>query len=276
MCAQPFSRKRFRFTLRGLLFGMLLAALGLGSLVSRWRAQDRLESVHRRLLVAQQQVRMAQSRAEVQLPAPTDNPPRRKGPFSGVRLDGASLRGVTITVDETIARKSAFGRTSFVGCDLEGASLTGDGAWFQGAQFDNANLTGARLAGGGASFQAARFDNANLTGSQLTGAGSSFQLASFNNADLTGATLTGGGGAFQGASFRGANFSGASVVCPNPGAFQSANIDGTHFPGADLSAVDSQALESCYFDTPPAYDASTKFPAGFEPNGWKRAPAPSE
>jgi hypothetical protein len=39
------------------------------------------------------------------------------------------------------------------------------------------------------------------------------------------------------------------------------------------AGVSLRSVPSCYFDTPPTYNANTKFPNGFDPvgNGWKKA-----
>ncbi len=160
-----------------------------------------------------------------------------------VELDGASLRGVTIS-----SPGNALQRASFRHCDLEDAILTGGASAFQLACFDNANLVNSRLTGGGASFQLATFVGADLTGATLTGGGSSFQIASFENARLVQAKLA--------------------------GSFGSVNISGAHFEGADLSALDSESLASCYFKEPPTYDKRTRFPSGFDPQAqdWRRVP----
>jgi uncharacterized protein YjbI with pentapeptide repeats len=126
------------------------------------------------------------------------------------------------------------------------------------------------LTGGGASFQGASFNNAILRNAKLAGGGSSFQLATFENADLSGAVLS---GSLQGVSLRKAKCVGTTIN----GSFQGANIGAAQFQNADLSAVRSEDLGSCYFDAPPTYDANTKFPDRFDPvtHGWKKTDAKS-
>jgi uncharacterized protein YjbI with pentapeptide repeats len=122
-------------------------------------------------------------------------------------------------------------------------------------------LEKATLQGGVSSFQFACFDDANLSQASLTGGGASFQGSTFVKANLTGATLAGGPSSFQNASFEDAILVGATLV----GSFQVANISGAKFQGADISAINCDDLASCYFDTPPSYNAETKFPTGFDP-----------
>lgn len=161
-------------------------------------------------------------------------------------------------------QKSAPPRVRFEGAKLPGVVITaGDGA-FQRAVFDNADLSNGSLTAGVSSFQLASFNNAVLTGARLIGGGASFQLASFENADLENAVLRGN---LQSISLKNAKCIGATIS----GSFQGANIDGAQFQRADLSAVKTNDLASCYFDSPPAFDRATKFPDGFDPvdQGWE-------
>ena len=183
--------------------------------------------------------------------------------FSDARFERVNMRGVTIT--------GKFHGSSFESCLLQDANLSGS---FQGTDFNHCNLANSTFSGDNSSFQLASFVGANLSGAVLTGGGAAFQLCSFVDADLSGAVLTGGGGSFQGANFQRAKLFGARIVCPKATAFSAVIIDSTQFQGADLSAISARALESCYFEIPPSYDANTKFPSGFDPleQLWNRTP----
>jgi uncharacterized protein YjbI with pentapeptide repeats len=229
-----------RFRLRTVLACMAFLALVVGWYTSMERVRARNASLTRQLMNAQMQVRLAESRAEIQSELrapgnPTANGKRSRAGFAGMYLQDAVIQAGT----------SAFQRTVF----------------------DNSNLSNTSLSGGGSSFQGASFNNAVLRNARLSGGGSSFQLATFENADLSGTILTGN---LQGISLRNAKCVGATIK----GSFQGANIDAAQFQDADLSGIESVNLESCYFDTPPVYNANTKFPDGFDPivNGWKKAP----
>lgn len=215
----------------------LLVALLFGWRSSALHAKKQLTRQANRMRYAEQELERAREELDDR-----DRPKLDKARvLREAELDGAHLRGVTIS-----SPGNAFQRASFKDCDLENATLQAGGAAFQGARFDKSNLTNAKLTGGG----------------------SSFQEATFVDADLTGAVLTGGGASFQGSSFENATLTRAQLV----GSFQLVNISGTHFEGADLSALDSQSLASCYFKEAPTYDGQTKFPAAFDPvtQLWRR------
>jgi uncharacterized protein YjbI with pentapeptide repeats len=233
-----------RFKLSTLFGSVALLAFAVAWYTSTERERTRNAMLAQQLSNAQSQIKLAESRAEIQSPAASNGAPNAKGVLSEARFEGVNLRGATIQGGE-----SAFQRTVF----------------------DNSDLSSASLSGGGASFQGARFKNANLKNAKLTGGGSSFQLAIFENADLSAAILTGN---LQGISLRGANCTGATIK----GSFQGANIDSAGFSSADLSAIRSDDLASCYFETSPTYDKKTKFPDGFDPiaHGWKKETAPLE
>lgn len=209
---------------------MVFIAVLLGWNASVQRAEYRLKQVYQRLNYAEQELTRAREELQDQV-RPKQASARA---FSQTVLDGAQLRGVTIA-----SQSNVFQKASLRNCDLQGATLQGGGSAFQVCRFDHANLTDAKLIGGGASFQNASFVGADLTGADLNGGGGSFQLATFENACLVRAKLA--------------------------GSFQSVNISGTKFEGADLSALDSEALVSCYFKDPPTYDKQTRFPKGFDP-----------
>ena len=235
-----------QFTIRTALVATAFAALILGWVSSMQRAERSQRALMLRAMRAEGQLLMDRSRARFQEfdgARYTTLPPRT---LERVKLEGMNLRDITIAGGAT-----AFYRASFNDSDLENATLSGGGSSFQRAQFNNARLIDARLTGGG----------------------SSFQLASFDNADLSGAVLTGSFGSFQGASFAAAKFQGTQFQGSEV-AFHAVNIDGAQFQGADLTALKRGDLESCYFQTPPTYDAQTRFPEGFDPllNSWKRSP----
>jgi uncharacterized protein YjbI with pentapeptide repeats len=191
-----------------------------------------------------------------------------QGNVNGLFL-GANLSNTNLTDATLVGGMKSFSETNFSGANLRGATLIGRAA-FQKANFANTDLQEANLKGDVASFSLANFNGAKLKDARLTGGGPSFQFAIFKNADLTGTRLQGGGSAFQWANFDDADLTGATILCNSfQSAFQVVNLNNTGFSGADLSAIDANALASCKFEseTPPRYDAKTKFPEGFDPAG---------
>ncbi|TWT36663.1 Pentapeptide repeats (8 copies) [Posidoniimonas corsicana] len=233
-------KKRWRFSLRSTLTGLLLVALLLGWRASLLREKSNAAKLMRENAHLRGELQNKVDRLEVQLDAYRDLR-EQSHPLS---IDTRSLRGMQITSSGNI---------------------------FQAAFICGFDLSGAQLTGGGSAFQLAHFDESNLAGATLAGGGGSFQEASFENADLTNATLTGGSASFQGASFSRANLTGARINVSATSAFQQVNLTAAQCQGADLSALDSQSLASCYFDDPPTYDGQTRFPAGFNPReqGWE-------
>lgn len=231
-------RRLPRFSMRGLILLVLLAALGLGWFSSQQRAERERRQQEQRLRYAEEELRRA--RDDLQDMARGARPDRARS-FWEADLEDSNLAGMTIA-----SRDNAF----------------------QGASFRNCRLQGATLEGGVASFQLARFDGAKLGKAHLKGGGASFQGSSFVQADLTGATLAGGWSSFQNASFEGAVLVGATLS----GNFQAVNISGAKFEAADLSGIGRDDLADCYFNDPPTYNARTKFPAGFDPveRSWRR------
>lgn len=229
--------RRPRFTIRSLLIFTLLVALALGWHSSVQRAERMLALQAIRLRYADRELNRIQEELGFRDRA------TRGGPETlwDVQFDGARLQGISFS-----SPNNAFQRASFKDCDLQNATLEAGGAAFQRARFDGADLANAKLTGGGSSFQRATFVGADLTGAVLAGGGSSFQLSSFENASLVRARLA--------------------------GSFQLSNISGARFEGADLSALDSDSLAGCYFQTPPSYDSGTRFPVGFDPAAqhWRR------
>jgi uncharacterized protein YjbI with pentapeptide repeats len=217
---------------------MAFLALVVGWYTSMERVRARNAALTRQLMNAQMQIQLAESRAEIQSELTTPRNPT---------ADGGLLPA------------------GFAGMYLQDAVIQAGASAFQRAVFDHSDLSNTSLSGGGSSFQGASFNNAVLRKARLAGGGSSFQLATFESADLSGAILAGN---LQGVSLRNAKCIGATIK----GSFQGANIDAAQFQDADLSGIESVNLESCYFDTPPIYNASTKFPNGFDPvaNGWKK------
>lgn len=232
------ARWRPRFSVRGLLFLIVLVAVGLGWVSSQRSADRERRQYEQRLRYAEEELRRARDELQDQLRGPR---PDRARSFWEADLEGSKLTGMTIASDG-----NAFQRASFRECSLEDAKLEGGASAFQFARFDAAKLARACLKGGIASFQASSFVGADLTGAILTGEGNSFQGASFEDANLIGATLS--------------------------GSFQGANISGARCEAADLSAIAGDDLASCYFKEPPTYDARTKFPPGFDPaeHLWRR------
>jgi uncharacterized protein YjbI with pentapeptide repeats len=226
-----------RFKLSTVLTWMTIFALLIAwyrSLEDQRAATARLTQ---QLLNAQGQIMAAEQRGEAQVELHSGSERTRNRVFAIPKFEGVSLRDMVIQ-----------GGTSS----------------FQLTSFDNSDLTGTSLTGGGASFQEASFKNTILRNAKLVGGASSFQLAVFENADLSGATLVGN---LQSLSLKNATCVSATIQ----GSFQGANIDGAQFEGADLTGIERSALSSCYFATPPSYDAKTKFPDGFNPReqGWK-------
>lgn len=228
-----------RFKLSTVLTWMTIIALLIAWYTSLSRERARNTQLMQQLANAQSQVSLAEMRNQAQAELTRDGGPYGKLKYAVPRFEGMDLRDLAIQ---------------------GGPSL------FQLTVFDNSNLTGASLTGGGSSFQEASFKNAILKNAKLVGGGSSFQVAVFQNADLSGAKLAGN---FQGVSLKDAKCTGATIT----GSFQGANIDGAQFESADVSGIRGEDLASCYFVTPPTYDAKTKFPDGFNPvqNGWKQS-----
>ncbi len=222
------------------LFGVVVLVALICGWFSTWQRADRERRRHeQRLLYAEQELERA--RGQVRDLARANRPDLTRS-FWEAELEGANLTRMTLT-----STSNAFQRASFRNCMLENATLKG----------------------GDASFQFACFDDAILAQASLTGGGASFQESTFVRAELTGATLTGGPGSFQSASFEDAILVGAKLV----GSFQAANISGAKLQGADISAINCDDLASCYFNSPPTYNAETMFPEGFDPTEqlWRRA-----
>jgi uncharacterized protein YjbI with pentapeptide repeats len=226
-----------QFTLRTLLTLTLLVALLLAWRSSLERAEVRLTEQANKLRYAEEEL----ERARDEIRDRDRVKPDKNRTLWQANLDGAQLRGVTIS-----SNTNAFQRASLQGCDLAGATLQGGDASFQLSRFDNSRLVNAKLTGGVSSFQMATFVNADLAGAELSGGGASFQKSSFENATLIRSRLS--------------------------GSFQSVNLSGTRLEGANLSALRSEDLASCYFKDPPTYDRQTTFPAGFDPAKklWRR------
>ena len=233
------TQRRFRFSLRKVLVFMALIAFLIGWYNSLGSARREKLKLYQQLVDAKMQMQLVESRVAFLSNRTPSLDPTTKGVLSEESLEGMNLRDVVLQSDT-----AAFQQTSFDNSDLTNASLTGGHASFQGATFNNAILKNAKLTGGASSFQYAYFVNADLSGAILAG---NFQVMSLANASCVGTTIK--------------------------GSFQGVNIDATQFQQADLSAISRNSLESCFFDTPPVYDARTKFPEDFDPtaNGWKRA-----
>jgi uncharacterized protein YjbI with pentapeptide repeats len=228
-----------RFKLSTVLTWMTIVALLIAWFTSLARERTRIAQLSQQLANAQLQVSTAEMRGEAQ---------------------------AELTAETQIKCDSVFAIPRLEGMDLRDLVIQGGGSAFQLMLFDNSNLTGTSLTGGESSFQEASFKKAILKNAKLVGGSASFQLAVFENADLSGATLAGN---LQAVSLKNAKCTGATIQ----GSFQGANIDGAQFESADLSGIRSDDLASCYFVTPPTFDAKTKFPDGFSPvdNGWKQA-----
>ena len=224
--------------MRVFVFLLMLAALIFNLITFQQRVDRERRLLKQQLRYAQQELGRARDELKDQLRGPQ---PDRLRSFWEADLEGSNLDGMTLA-----SNSNAFQRASVRKCNLEGTTLEGGGASFQSARFDGAKLVRARLNGGAASFQGASFVGADLTAATLSGEGGSFQVATFEEAILIGAKLSGN--------------------------FQSVNISGAKFEAADLSAIDRDHLASCYFKDPPTYDARTKFPPGFDPDGhsWRR------
>jgi uncharacterized protein YjbI with pentapeptide repeats len=232
-----------RFKLRTVLACIAFTAFVIGWYSSIERERTRSARLVQQLMNAQSQVRMAESRVQIQTNVPSSGNQKAKGVLSKARFEGVNLRD---------------------------AVIQGGASAFQQTVFDNSDLSNASLTGGGASFQGASFNNAILRNAKLVGGGSALTLATFESADLSGAVLTGN---LAGVSLKNAKCLGTTIK----GSFQGANIDAAQFQNADLSAIRSEDLGSCYYDAPPTYDTNTKFPARFDPiaHGWKKSKAAS-
>ena len=149
--------------------------------------------------------------------------------LTGAQLEGALLSGANLEGADLF-------KANLRAADLEGANLRGAGlllANLNDTVLWGANIEGARLYG--ANLEGAALKGANLRGAGLTGA--SLKDAGLHSSVLTGADLTGAN--LEGAGLDGANLDGA-------------NLDGASLKGAVLlNAV---------------YDASTIWPAGFDPS----------
>jgi len=234
---------RPQFTIRTALVAMLIAGLALGWYATVRRENARVARLAERLKYFEEALKWSkQTDYWERLATPGRSSKDKRSLLWLANLDGANLKDATI--------------------------LGGVGA-FTNASFVDSNLQGTTLTGGTSSFQQSKFDGANLVNAKLTGGVSAFQYASFANADLSGAVITGGGAAFQLANLEGAKLIGAKLTLGGA-AFQKVNINGAQFQSADLSMISPDALASCYFDTPPTYDETTKLPAQFDPvaKGW--------
>lgn len=236
--SSPTARRLPRFTVRGMIFGVLFLAVVLGWISSVRRVGWVQRMQHQRFLYLDEELRRARQELRDQ---ERGVEPDRSRSFWHADLEGSDLTGMTIA-----SPSNAFQRASFRDCRLRDATLEGGDSSFQFARFDGAKLARARLKGGHASFQLSTFVGADLTDAILTGGGASFQSASFEDANLTGATLSGD--------------------------FQAANINGAKFEAADLTAIVADDLANCVFKDPPTYSAATRFPAGFDPvqRMWRR------
>lgn len=239
------ARRLPRFSIRELVFLVVLAALVLGWVASEQRAAREQQRADRVLQMQEQRQRYAEvelERARNELRDRLRGPrPDRSRSFWEADLEGTNLAGMTIA-----SGGNAFQRASFRECRLEGSTLEGGASSFQFARFDAAKLARARLEGGAAAFQESTFVGADLTNATLIGGSASFQHASFEDAILIGAKLSGN--------------------------FQGVNISGARLEAADLSAIAGDDLASCYFKEPATYNARTKFPTGFDPveRSWRR------
>lgn len=237
-----------RFKLRTVLFGITFVAILVGWYTSLTREQARSEREVREVTdKLSQKLRTVQTEERMTgLRGPTQNQMMR------MRYDRSLEHGELV-------------EPNFEKADLRGFVIQAGEKAFERTNFDGSNLRDATLTGGDASFQGASFKFAKLNNSNLTGGDSSFKLAVFEYADLSGAVLKGD---FQGALFKSANCTGATII----GSLNGANIDGAQFEDADLTGIGSNGLKSCYFGTPPSYNANTKFPVGFDPKelGWQQ------
>ena len=240
--------KNIQFTVREILVLTMLASLGVGWYASLRREELlklRNEQHNSRYSDALLQIRLLESRLQRPETPPEESSNVVAGLLAQTNIDGSSLKGATL-----------------IGSDFAFSELS----------IREGNLTGAALQGGDSSFQRAVFDNAVAKEARLSSGIGAFSEASFNNADLTGATLMGNGTSFQGSSFKNAKLIRAKFVVTSTTSFEAANIGGAQFQGADLTSISSQALKICFFETPPRYDHSTRFPNGFDPKveGWQK------
>jgi hypothetical protein len=233
--------RRLKFSLRDLLMAMMIVAIFLGWRASRQNSERRIAALQRQIQYAKSAEEWDKKRLRTHA---NRNPYHSQGLLAGANLENASLNGSTL-----VGEYFAFRRTVFNGANLQNATLTGGEAAFEGARFFRAYLKRAKLTGGSRAFH----------------------LASFIDADLSGAVLEGGALSFMGATFQRARLIGARVAGSGD-SFQDVDIDAANFRAADLSALASESLKSCFFQTPPLYDAKTKFPFGFNPidQGWKK------
>ncbi len=198
---------------------------------------------------------------------------KREEFFSRLKLQHADVRGLELSGLKLTFHTAGFQGADFTRAILKNADLDGGVAAFQGANFTGANLNSATLKGGSASFQGATFHHAKLNFAKLSGENAAFQKADFDGAVFRNGVLAGVEGALQVVNFDDADCSNTLFQIKGGTAFQSASLNNTRFAGADLSSIHPSALESCKFNpqTPPRYDAATKFPEGFDPqeHGWK-------
>jgi uncharacterized protein YjbI with pentapeptide repeats len=149
---------------------------------------------------------------------------------SGADFSGDDLRDVNFSngnFTETLFEDARLDRVSFVGAMLNRAFLR--------TQFTN-----------GADFTGASLVNAQLRGMEGTG-------VIFTAADLSGVEMD--DAFFHFADFRNVNFAGADI-----GEFTAEDSD---FRGADLSAALN--IDTLFFRS--VYDATTRFPPGYDPQG---------
>jgi uncharacterized protein YjbI with pentapeptide repeats len=162
--------------------------------------------------------------------------------FVGVDLQGEQFRGLNMSDFDLLD-------ANLTGADLTLADLTGanlSGADLTGADLSLADLTGAKLA------------DADLTDADLTFANLTY--ADLPLANLTGATLAGTDltGAFlTRADLTGAILSGRRPQLPRSADdLPAANLSGADLTGAILTGADLTGTR---------YDATTRWPGGFEP-----------
>lgn len=141
--------------------------------------------------------------------------------------------------------------------------------WFSGHDFTGKpKVTGkyhqSRLNGTnfqGMKFKNASFEQCDLAETNMKGAifgpGTKFYLCTLNGADLTGVDFA--GAHIDSVNFRGADLRGAKNVKD----VAKANFQRADLRGADLSKMKQPMVEVVWEDA--IYDATTKFPAGFDP-----------
>lgn len=197
--------------------------------------------------------------------------------YSHKNLSGKELTFVPAASQTSIGHSNELTDMDFNGANLSRSTILE--ARMARPDFTNANLTGATVRN--ADIQGADFTGANLRDLKFTGG--DLQYTRYPGADLTNA-------AFRGVNISGADFTGCTLVNTTfrnaqfiitkftgtklrNVSFEESVLHGTDFTGCTLTGVDfSQAKFNKPNFAKARYDATTRFPEGFNPAKAKMKP----